>query len=269
MGSQNKRAHGVTPELQRDYATRTATRQAAFVLLYLQPGMNLLDVGCGPGTITIGLAKAISPGKVVGIDHDSHNIEEAKMLANEASVTNIKFMSGDALNLPFENEMFDAVFENNMFVHLSERASLAAAEIYRVLKPGGFFAARDANADAVVWSHQTELMKQFDRFFQRWHERRGSDISLGKKLPAIIRESGFTHTIKSLSADTKGDREATRSHAEIMISLLEGPLGQMILDKKWTEEATINRMKKDIRKWGEHPDAFFANVHVEVIGWKY
>jgi len=269
MALQPKRAHGVTPGLRRDYADRTANHQAAFVLPYLNPGMNLLDVGYGPGTITIGLAKTVAPGNVIGIDHDSHNIEEAKMLASDENVTNVKFMSGDALNLPFEKEMFDAVFENNMFVHLAERASQATTEIYRVLKPGGFFAARDANADAVVWSHQTELMKQFDRFFHRWHKSRGSDISLGKKLPAIIRESGFTNTIKSLSADTKGEPEATRSHAEIMVALLDGPLGQMILDKTWADEATITEMKDDIRHWGEHPDAFFANVHVEVIGWKH
>ena len=68
---------GVTPGLNRDYEDRTADRQAAFVLPYLRPGMNLLDVGCGPGTITVGLAQAVAPGHVIGIDHDSMHISAA------------------------------------------------------------------------------------------------------------------------------------------------------------------------------------------------
>ena len=70
MTSQEKRAHGVTPGLSQDYVTRTANQQAAFVLPYLHSGMNLLDVGCGPGTITMGLAKVVAPGQVVGVDLD-------------------------------------------------------------------------------------------------------------------------------------------------------------------------------------------------------
>ena len=66
-------------------------------------------------------------------------------------MTRVSFQIGDALALPFEDESFDAAFENNVFVHLSERAVLAAQEVYRVLKPGGFFAARDADADAALW----------------------------------------------------------------------------------------------------------------------
>ena len=75
MASSHDRAHGVTPGLRRDYGHRTAERQAAFVLPYLQPGMNLLDLGCGPGSITVGLARAVAPGDVIGIDHDSRHIE--------------------------------------------------------------------------------------------------------------------------------------------------------------------------------------------------
>ena len=85
------RAHGVTPELNRDYRTRTANQQAAFVLPYLRPDMTLLDIGCGPGTITIGLAEVVTPGQVIGIDHDYEHIAAARALASERQVTNITF----------------------------------------------------------------------------------------------------------------------------------------------------------------------------------
>lgn len=174
----------------------------------------------------------------------------------------------NALSLPFEDGTFDAAFENNVFTHLAHDAPQAAGEVYRVLKLGGIFAARDVNVDAVVWGHLTDPLKQLDRLLIAWQQSRGSDVTLGKRLPAILREAGFHNTIKSVSADTKGDPEAVRSHAEITISLLDGPFGQAIVDNGWAGSSTVKRLKDSVREWSEHPDAFFANVHVEVIGWK-
>ncbi len=268
MTSQGERAHGVTPGMSRDYATRTADQQAAFVLPYLRPGMNLLDVGCGPGTITLGLAQAVAPGHVTGIDHDTAHTEAARALAAERGVSNVTVQVGDVLSLPFEESTFDAAFENNVFIHLSQHAPQVAEEVYRVLKPGGFFAARDADASAVVWGNLSDSIQQFDKLFIPWHHSRGSDITLGRRLPSILREAGFIDIVKSVSADTKGTPEAVRSHAEISIFLLDGPFGHDIVDKGWADKATVERLKKDFHAWGEHPDSFFANVHVEVIGWK-
>lgn len=268
MTSQPKRAHGVTPGLSRDYGARTANRQAAFVLPYLRPGMNLLDVGCGPGTITLGLARAVAPGQVTGIDHDEVHLETARELALAQEVANVTFQTGDALSLPFEEGAFDVAFENNMFTHLSQKAVRAAGELYRVLTPGGLFAARDVDAGAVVWGYRLEPLQQLDQLFIAWHHSRGSDITLGRRLSAILREAGFINTVKSVSADTKGTPEEIRSHVDITLSLLDGPFGRDIVDRGWGDELTVERLKDSIRQWGEHPDAFFANVHVEVIGWK-
>lgn len=268
MELQKDRAHGVTPGLSKDYSARKAKQQAAFILPYLKSGMNLLDIGCGPGTITIGFADWVKPGYVAGIDHDKTNVETAGKLASEKKITNAVFQEGDALSLPFEDNSFDAAFENNLFVHLSNNAVRSATEIFRVLKTGGLFAARDADSDSVVWGNQNEPLKEFDKIFYAWQQSRGSEITIGKKLPAILREAGFINTIKSVSADTKGNPESVKSHAGIMISLLDGPLKKYIIENKLGDSSFIDHLKENIIKWGEHPDSFFANVHVEVIGWK-
>jgi ubiquinone/menaquinone biosynthesis C-methylase UbiE len=268
MKSQDERPLGVTPGLRQDYATRTAEHQAAFVLPYLRPGMDLLDVGCGPGTITLGLAQAVTPGHVIGVDHDPLHIEAARALAAEQGMTNLDFEAGNVLSLPYEDNSFDVAFENDLLTHLSKDAVRGAREVYRVLKPGGFFAARDVDVESVVWGHASDSIKLLDQLFIKWHNARGSDITLGKQLPQILREAGFTSTLKSVSADIKGDPQATRSHAEITVNLLEGPFGRAILENGWADQPTVDRLKESIQEWGEHPDAFFANVHVEVIGWK-
>lgn len=263
-----QRAHGVTPGLRRDYGTRTAEQQAAFVLPYLRRGMQLLDVGCGPGSISIGLAGAVAPGRVTGIDHDEKHVEAACRAAAVARVTNVCFRVGDALSLPFEDDFFDAVFENNVFIHLAENAPRAAVEIHRVLKPNGFFAARDVDTDSVVWGHRTTAIRELDQLFIAWQRSRGSDTTLGSRLPDILREAGFVDVVKSVSADTKGDPESVRSHAAITLSLLEGPFGRDALENDWVNLSTIGRLKDAVQEWGDHPDAFFGNVHVEVVGWK-
>lgn len=268
MKLQKERAHGVTPGLSRDYSDRNVEQQAAFVLPYLKSGMSLLDLGCGPGTITIGLAQIVSPGFVTGIDHDQTNIEAAGELAAKQGITNINFRIGNTLSLSIEDNSFDSALENNLFVHLAENAVHSAEEVYRVLKPGGFFAARDADADSVVWGNRPEQFNEFDKIFYKWQSGRGSDIRIGKKLPAILREAGFKNIIKSVSADTKGSPEAVNSHAEIMSSLLDGPLGNYIIKNKLGDNSFIDNLKESIAKWGKHTDSFFANVHVEVIGWK-
>jgi SAM-dependent methyltransferase len=205
---------------------------------------------------------------VTGIDHDRKHIEDAKTNAANLDVSNVTFRHGDAFSLPFEEAAVDVAFENNMFTHLAENAVKGAREAYRVLKPGGFLAARDVDAQAVVWGNYSAELKQLDKLFIAWHRSRGSDITIGRRLPAILREAGFINTIKSVSADTKGNPEGTLAHAQITLSLLDGPFGRDVVDKGWADQRVVERLKEAIREWGRHPDAFFANVHVEVIGWK-
>lgn len=263
-----RRAHGVTPGLSRDYADRTVERQGAFVLPLLRPGMRLLDVGCGPGTITVGLARGVAPGEVVGLDHDPEHVAASRALAREMGVGNATFREGDARSLPFEDGTFDVVFENNVFTHLPGEVGRAAGEAYRVVRPGGFFAARDVDGDAVIWGGRDEWMERFDVLFRDWQRSRGSDITMGRRLPSILREAGFAPTRKSVSADTKGTVEAVRGHAEIMAFLLDGPVGDHARNAGLATDEERKRMRASVVRWGGDPDAFFANIHVEVVGWK-
>lgn len=264
-----QRALGVTPGLSQDYGQRVANHQAAFLLPYLEPGMNLLDIGCGPGTITLGLAKAVEPGSVMGIDHDAMHVAAANTLAVGEGATNAGFRRASALALPFADETFDVAFENDMLIHLSHRAVEAAREAFRVLKPGGLFAARDADASLAIWGNPVDDLRAIDSLMTAWQASRGSDITLGSRLPTVLRQAGFSEIVKSVSADTKGDVASVRAHAEVTVALLDGPLGRTAVKEGWADQTVLDRLKASILAWAAHPNAFFANVHIEVIGWKF
>src|SRR6185436_3740511 len=101
----------------------------------LKPGMRLLDCGCGPGGITVGLAQRVSPGEVIGVDVGGAQLEHARERASTAKVSTT-FREASIYSLPFLDAEFDAVFSHALFEHLPEPLQ-ALAEIYRVLKPGG------------------------------------------------------------------------------------------------------------------------------------
>ncbi len=134
---------------QRRMVRRSAEKQAAFLLPYLQPGMSLLDCGCGPGSITLGLAQRIAPGTVVGVDFDPGEVERAQKLAAEQGVTNVQFKTGNVYELPFADGTFDACFSNALLDHLSDPIA-ALREMRRILKADGILGARTADRDGYL-----------------------------------------------------------------------------------------------------------------------
>src|SRR5687768_14024627 len=86
---------------------RMAANCAGLLLARLQPGMRLLDCGCGPGSITFGLAAAVAPGEVVGIDLDPGSIDVARQQAAEQRMANVRFEVANIYVLPFPAGSFD------------------------------------------------------------------------------------------------------------------------------------------------------------------
>src|SRR5215813_2293205 len=93
--------HGHHESVLRSHTWRTAENSAAYLLGSLRPGLDLLDVGCGPGTITVDLARRVAPGRTLGIDRASEVLEQAKTYA-EARGVHVELRTGDlyALELP-------------------------------------------------------------------------------------------------------------------------------------------------------------------------
>ncbi len=258
---------GVTPANSQLLVARTATKEAAFLLPHLRPGMTLLDCGCGPGTITTGLAEVLAPGRVVGIDMDEERIAAAREHAAERGVNNVDFQAANVYQLPFPDDFFDAAFEHSVLMHLKDPL-IAVQEIRRVLKVGGVFGARDNDMSDIeanfnpVLEHATELV-------QNWFAHRGSGLQFARRLRGVLGRAGFCRVEASASCNSFGTPETVKQWAEVMMgNLQEADFVKFVIESGWADRETLDRIKIAWQEWGEHPDSFLAQIKCEAVGWK-
>ena len=101
--------HGHHDSVLRSHRWRTAANSAAYLLPHLTSGQRLLDIGCGPGTITLDLARLVAPGQTVGLDREVKPLVAARASAIEQGVHNVGFTVGDVYQLDFPDDSFDIV----------------------------------------------------------------------------------------------------------------------------------------------------------------
>jgi SAM-dependent methyltransferase len=257
---------GYGEAVSQPMATRTAEDRAAFFLAYLRPGMRVLDCGCGPGSITVGLAQAVAPGDVIGIDVEPAQVERARALAAERGIENVRFERGDIYRLPFPDGSFDAVFEHALLVHLREPLA-ALREMRRVLAPGGLVGARDPVIDRVEGPPLVVASLDLVQRALAFHTGRHRDDA-PYPYRRWLRLAGFERSEGSASITQHGTLEATRAYAEFQIGRLQAPAFRVaVLEQGWADEPTLAAMIEAVREWGAHPDSFAATVWGAALGW--
>jgi ubiquinone/menaquinone biosynthesis C-methylase UbiE len=136
---------GHHPSVLKAHGHRTAAAYAAYLLPSIRPHDLILDVGCGPGTITVGLAERAPNGWTVGIDYGAAAIEAAKKNAEEnQGPKNCEFKTGNAYELEWDEESFDVVHAHQCLIHLDDPVK-AFKEMRRVCKVGGIVGVREGN----------------------------------------------------------------------------------------------------------------------------
>jgi len=171
-------------------AKRTLESHGAFFLPYLKSGLSVLDCGCGPGSITMGIAVRIAPGEVVGIDFAQSQIERAKTAAAQGGVRNVRFDTGDVYSLPVDNGTFDRVFSHALMEHLADPVA-ALRELCRILRPGGVIGVCSPDWGGFMLSPPSpELTRAVDAYMAL-QSKNGGDVRVGRKLGLHLSAAGF------------------------------------------------------------------------------
>jgi ubiquinone/menaquinone biosynthesis C-methylase UbiE len=142
--------HGHHESVLRSHQRRTGEDSAGYLLPYLEPGLSLLDVGCGPGTITADLAARVGPGSVTAVDQFADVLNVARAEVQQRNLSNVSFATADVHRLDFPDDSFDVVHAHQVLQHVADPVH-ALGEMRRVCVPGGIVAARDADYSGFIW----------------------------------------------------------------------------------------------------------------------
>ncbi|GLR86763.1 class I SAM-dependent methyltransferase [Bradyrhizobium iriomotense] len=251
-----------------EFQKKRGGEAAAFFLPFLAPDMALLDVGCGPGTITSAIAGSV--GKAIGVDIEPHATAAANQLAGILGLTNVAFVEADMIALPFGDATFDAVFFHAVLYHQSRTTlTRTLAEARRVLKPGGLLGTRDADVGGNILYPEFEGVHLALDLWQRWYEH-GDPAALrfGRRQGCILRAHGFTPiwvgaSYVNHSADAEARQEAV---ADARRSLLG--LGPQLVNQALATEAEIQAALAGWEAWGRDPDAVYFRCRCECVARK-
>ena len=192
---------GYSEEFRQLLNRRSAGTHAAHLLPHLKPGLKLLDFGCGPGTISVGLADRIAPGELHGIDMEESQIELARGAARDGGHENLVFHVGNVYDLPFDDNTFDVAHCHAVLMHIPD-IQAALAEVKRVLKPGGIIATREAIVASSFLEPQPQEITHAWGVFARLVQGTGGHPDFGRELKVALLEAGFTGIRVSASFDS-------------------------------------------------------------------
>jgi len=241
------------------FRRRSAERDAAFLLPHLTAGQRLLDLGCGPGTITEGLAARTEPGQAVGLDQDREFVEAA---SEKSSRSNLRFQVGDAAALPFEDDSFDVVFAHALLQHVASPGAVLS-EVRRVLRPGGVAAVADADLDGFLLHPQTESLRAAVALDRR--TRRNPDV--GRRLVALLVDAGISDVELTIVPSVVVGPDQAMRMAEASATRFEAPpFAARAVDEGWATSEQLTDMAAAWRSWGQEPGAVFVTQWCQALG---
>jgi ubiquinone/menaquinone biosynthesis C-methylase UbiE len=257
--------HGHHESVLRSHTWRTAANSSAYLLPHLRAGQTLLDVGCGPGTITADLALLVAPGEVVGLDAGAEVVAQAQANAAALGVTNLRFDVGDLFALPYPGESFDVVHLHQVLQHLGDPVA-ALVEMRRVLRPGGLLAARDSDYGAFTWAPADAVLDRWLELYFAVTERNGHDARIGPKLPALARAAGFDDIETSSSTWTYADAESRVWWGDLWADRIRySRIAEQAVEYGLSDPGELESIAAAFLRWAAAPDSVFVITHVEIV----
>ncbi|SFT32875.1 Methyltransferase domain-containing protein [Geodermatophilus amargosae] len=190
--------HGHAEPVLQSHRWRTAENSAAYLLPHLRPGLDLLDVGCGPGTITVDLARRVAPGRVLGLDVSPDPLDEARDLAEREGVA-VTFAVGDVYALDLPDDSVDVVHAHQVLQHLTDPVA-ALREMARVCRPGGLLAVRDVDYAATTWFPADPGLDRWLDLYGRVARANDAEPDAGRRLLTWSHAAGLRDVTASASS---------------------------------------------------------------------
>jgi ubiquinone/menaquinone biosynthesis C-methylase UbiE len=263
--TEDQYTHGHHESVLRSHRWRTAENSAGFLLPELAAGARVLDVGCGPGTISADLARRVAPGLVIAIDIAEEVIENARSIHEDQGIENLRFSIDNVYDLSFKDQSFDVVYAHQVLQHLSDPVS-ALIEMRRVLVDGGLLAVRDADFGAFIWSPDDPRLDAWMDLYHRVTLANGAQADAGRLLPTWVRQAGFHDATVTSSNWTFHQADERAWWGGLWADrILHSDFAGQALAYGFIDESGLASMSQAFRKWSINEDGVFVVLNVEVL----
>ncbi|SFC42223.1 class I SAM-dependent methyltransferase [Streptomyces aidingensis] len=257
--------HGHHESVLRSHRRRTAENSAGYLLPRLRAGLSVLDVGCGPGTLTADLASLVAPGPVTGLDAAAGVLDTARAEAAARGLDNLRFVTGDVSALDFPDASFDVVHAHQVLQHLADPVA-ALRELRRVCRPGGTVAVRDADYAAMHWYPASSGMDHWQRLYRRVARAAGGEPDAGRRLAAWARAAGFREITATASVWCFATPEDRAWWSALWADrTVDSDYARLAVAGGHATPGELSAVAESWRVWGSDPDAWFAVPHGEVL----
>ncbi|MCO7202053.1 methyltransferase domain-containing protein [Microbacterium sp. CnD16-F] len=258
-------SHGHHESVLRAHTWRTAENSVGYLLPHLRPGASLLDVGAGPGTITVDLARRLAPGRVVGVDASADVVAQAQAHAAAEGVTNVTFATADAYRLDAADGSFDIVHTHQLLQHLARPVD-ALREFRRVAGPDGLVAAREVDYAGIIIHPHIPALDDWLDLLLRMGRTNGGEPSAGRRLKAWARAAGFADV--AVSASTwlfETDEQRAWWGGSWADRALHSSYADHALEQGIADRADLERISAGWREWAASEDGWLLMPHGEIL----
>jgi ubiquinone/menaquinone biosynthesis C-methylase UbiE len=255
--------HGHHESVLRSHKWRTAENSAAYLLPRLAADAKILDVGCGPGTITAGLADRVPRGQVTGVDAAPEAVEQAR--AEARGRANLKIAAADVYALDYPDDSFDVVHAHQVLQHLADPVR-ALREMRRVARPGGLVAARDGDYGGMTWYPDFPVLDDWRVLYTAVARGNGGEPNAGRRLHAWARQAGFAGVACSSSNWTYAT-EADRAWWGSLWAdrTVKSSYAAAATAGGYATAADLERIASGWRAWAADEDGWFLVPHGEIL----
>jgi SAM-dependent methyltransferase len=265
MAGPDRYTHGHHEAVLRSHRWRTADNSAAYLLPHLGQGAHVLDVGCGPGTLTVDIARRVAPGRVVGVDVSGEVIEQAEAHAAEVGGVNTTFITGDFRSVGLEAGSFDVVHAHQVLQHLADPVGALRA-MAALARPGGLVAARDSDYGAFTWAPADARLDRWAALYREVTRGNGAEANAGRWLLRWAQQAGLrdaVYTTSTWTFATPADRAWWAGlWAERTVS---SGLAEQAVAYGVASAEELADIAAGWNSWADHPDGVFVVLHGEVL----
>lgn len=260
--------HGHHESVLRSHTWRTIENSAKYFEQHLAEDVDLLDVGCGPGTITLDFAKRLPKGSVVGIDVSDEIITKAQAEAKVYQLGNCTFTSGDTYRLDFEDNSFDIVHAHQLLQHLTDPVA-AIKEMRRVVRPGGIVAIRDADYGGMIWAPMDPKLTEWMDLYQQMTEKNNVVANAGRYLFSWASQIPFSSIEASSSTWTFSTPDTREWWGGLWAERIQkSTFSEQVLEHCLADQNLLDDLSSAFKRWAVQPDGFFLVPHGEIVAVK-